>query len=310
LKFAPAEIAKWNEANAKLITGLVEQDLADLPGAIAQLKADGAELFEQIAPPEIAKELAKLSPADLIVIESDADWVPWELLAVDAKSDLLGERFVLVRSPIVKRGEELPPSAPKTVSPTLREALVIVGNDILNGADLPRQTFGDYAKRAKKPLEQPTWTELQTAVKGKDIVHFVCHGRGTKLYLDYGKDGGSKLLVKQASELGFDPGAVVFANACSSGTASPLLSSFQSFGKEFYLAGARPYIGTLGPVPQSLAVKFSALFYTRFALEGLSAADALRLARIDAAKTFKRPVWLLYCLYGNTSVTRRWSADA
>jgi hypothetical protein len=36
----------------------------------------------------------------------------------------------------------------------------------------------------------------------------------------------------------------------------------------------------------------------------------MRLARQEAAKTFKRPVWLLYCLYGNTPATRRWSAAA
>jgi len=308
LKFTSDEIARWNKTNAEFIAGLVEKDLTDRAGALGQLKADGNELFEQIAPRKFAEELAKLSPGDLIVIESDADWVPWELLAAEPNSDLLGDRFVIVRSPIIKKGDELPPNAPKAVSPTLQEALVIVGNEI-EGDDLARQTFGDYAKRAKKPLKQPDWTQLQAAVKGKDIIHFVCHGRGSKLYLDYGKDAGSKLLVKQAHQLGFDPGAVVFANACSSATASPLLSSFQSFGKEFYLAGARPYIGTLGPVPLALAVRFSALFYTHFALEGLSAADAMRLARIDAAKTFPRPVWLLYCLFGNTSVTRRWSAD-
>ena len=236
LKFTSDEIADGMRRMQSSSPDSSRRSLTDRAGALAS-SSRWQQLFEQIAPRKFAEELAKLSPGDLIVIESDADWVPWELLAAEPDSDLLGDRFVIVRSPIIKKGDELPPNAPKAGSPTLQEALVIVGNEI-EGDDLARQTFGDYAKRAKKPLKQPDWTQLQAAVKGKDIIHFVCHGRGSKLYLDYGKDAGSKLLVKQAHQLGFDPGAVVFANACGSATASPLLSSFQSFGKEFYLCGS------------------------------------------------------------------------
>lgn len=310
LRFTADVIDKWNRQQTSRIAELVGNDLADLDGAIAQLRADGAGLFEQIAPPEVAAVFARMDLADLIVIESDADWVPWELLATNVNSGLFGERFVLARAPIVKIPPEKSPNPPEAVSPTLRRALLVVGNEILNGPELHRLTFGDYSDRAGKPLEQPSWKTLQTEVRDKDIVHFVCHGRGDNLYLSYAADPGSRLSIKQAGSLGFDPGAVVFANACSSATASPQLADFQSFGREFYLAGARPFIGTLGPVPQTLAVKFSALFYTYFALEGLTAADSMRLARLAAAKTFRRPVWLLYCLYGNTSVTRRWSPTA
>jgi CHAT domain-containing protein len=185
---------------------------------------------------------------------------------------------------------------------------VIVGDMINDGTHLHERTFGNYSDRARPPLVEPDWNSLRSTVKDKDIIHFVCHGRGENLYLSYAADPGSRLSINQVSQLGFHAGAVVFANACRSATASPLLSDFQSFGRAFYLAGARPYIRTLGPVPQSLAVEFSAMFYSYFALEGLPAAQAMRMTRQQAAKTFKRPVWLFYCLYGNTSVTRRWSA--
>jgi hypothetical protein len=52
------------------------------------------------------------------------------------------------------------------------------------------------------------------------------------------------------------------------------------------------------------------MFYTRFALEGLPASSALKMARRDAARKFKRPLWLFYSIYGNVSAVRRWSAAA
>jgi len=73
------------------------------------------------------------------------------------------------------------------------------------------------------------------------------------------------------------------------------------------LIGARPFIGTLGPVEESEAVEFARLFYQYFADEGLPAGHAMRLARRDAERIFKAPTWLLYCLYGNAAVSRKWS---
>jgi hypothetical protein len=309
-RFNNAAIDTWNEQNAQTLRDLVEADLKDLNGALAFVSGQGSSLFEQVVPEAAADELRKLPPDALVVIESDADWVPWELLAIDAGGPPLGDRFVLVRAPLVTKRPTKPPNAPTAVPATLTRALLVVGDDIKNHATLSEQTFGTYADRASPPLVEPNWERLTSNAKDRDIVHFVCHGRGKILYLSYGADPGSRFAAKQAHELGFLPGAVVFANACKSGTASAQLSDFQSFGREFYLAGARPYIGTLGPVPQSLAVPFSALFYSFFALQGLSAAQAMRLARHEAAKTFKRPVWLLYCLYGNTPMARRWSASS
>ncbi len=72
------------------------------------------------------------------------------------------------------------------------------------------------------------------------------------------------------------------------------------------MAGARPFIGTLGPVPEEEAIGFSELFYQGFAVQGLSAGQAIRRARQQAKNQFRVPIWLFYSLYGNASVTRRW----
>ncbi len=72
------------------------------------------------------------------------------------------------------------------------------------------------------------------------------------------------------------------------------------------MAGARPFIGTLGPVPEEEAIGFSELFYQGFAVQGLSAGQAIRRARQQEKNQFHVPIWLFYSLYGNASVTRRW----
>jgi len=308
--FSTEQVETWSKKYAKLIREALGKSLdsKDMEGVLAGIIANGHQLFEEVAPPTLEDELAKIPDDQLVVIESDADWVPWELLAAHPAGPLLGQRLALVRSPLIT---ELPKSAvsvPAEVSRTIDRALLVVGDKISDPSRLHVLTFGPYADRAKPPLDNASWEELRREVSGKDVVHFACHGRSEPTYhLSYGPKVGSRLYKHQAAVLGLKPGAVVFANACSSGLAEPLVAEFQGFGQQFYLAGARPYIGTLGPVPESHAVEFAAMFYTRFAHEGLPAGHALLFARRDAAAKFKAPTWLFYCMYGNASAVRRWS---
>jgi len=308
--FGPQEISQWCTTQAPLIRRMLENDLSadDLAGVLARLAAIGHKLFAQIAPPLLSTKLAELRDDSIVVVDSDADWIPWELLASDPRGELWGERYVLARAPVVAAPPNAVISPPGMISSTLNHALLVVGDNIAQPQNLARRTFGEMEKRAV-PLIESTWLRLCSEVEGKDIVHFACHGRSDpNYYLSYGSGVGRRLEPNQVHALGLKWGATVFANACRSGTAELLLADFQSFGREFYYAGARPFIGTLGPVPEREAIDFAALFYRQFAFAGLPAGQAMRQARREAAKQFKKPIWLFYCLYGNPSVTKVWSA--
>lgn len=308
--FEPARVAAWQVEQSRLIREMLEPEPTpeDLDALRAQLAATGNELYAQIAPKGLESVLDGLNENALVVFDCDADWIPWELLASRPEGTLWGERFVLVRSPVASRPPHATIATPTTVTTALDRALLVVGDEIDRPGRVGQLTFGRMEARAAPPLIKASWAELQRDVAGKDIVHFVCHGRQQPSYhLSYREGVAGRLLPRQVHALGVKWGAVVFANACSSGASDLLLSDFQSFGREFYYAGARPFIGTLGPVPTREAVEFAGLFYEHFAIAGLPAGHALRMARQDAARRFKRPVWLFYCLYGSPSVVRRWS---
>lgn len=297
----------WLKEQADIVKSVLAENFsaADLPGVLSQLSAVGYAIFAQMAPSGLAAALDRLPDDALLVIESDADWIPWELLAAGAAGPVLGERFVLVRAPLITE-VPLKPAGPAPAPGNLDQVLLVVGDKIERPRDLPRLIFGGLADRADPPLIEPDWEKLRVRASGADIIHFACHGRsGPPYHLSYGPGAGRRLVPKQAAALGLKPGAVVFANACSSGAPDLLLGEFQSFGREFYLSGARPFIGTLGPVPEIEAVEFAALFYRKFAFAGLPAGHALREAKREARARFKSPIWLFYCLYGNASAACR-----
>ncbi len=308
--FGPQEAAGWIKTQAPMIQRMLQDELSQpvMAGVLSQLAATGYGLFAQVAPPTLAAELDSLQENALVVIDSDADWIPWELLASDPKQRLWGERFVLVRAPVMTKPPNAIVAPAGTLPTTLAQALLVIGDKIAEPGRLARRTFHGMAKRAEPPLVQGDWPQLCAAVAGKDIVHFTCHGRTDPTYhLSFREGIGGCLLPGQAHALGLKWGAVVFANACSSGATHLLLAEFQSFGREFYYAGARPFIGTLGPVRQEDAVEFASIFCEQFAFAGLPAGQALRRTKAESTKRFKRPIWLFYCLYGNPSVVRRWS---
>jgi hypothetical protein len=83
-----------------------------------------------------------------------------------------------------------------------------------------------------------------------------------------------------------------------------VLRDFESFGFSFYVRGARPFIGTLGPVPVKHAILLAHRFYEWFLLRGAPAGQALQHAKSDVLKELNNPFALFYCLYGPASVCR------
>ncbi|MDI4665652.1 CHAT domain-containing protein [Xanthobacter autotrophicus] len=311
-RFGPETAARLAADQGKYVRQTLENDLspADLAAVLAQLAALGFELYRQIAPPSLAAALAALPDNAIVVIDSDADWVPWELLACRPDDTLWGDRFLLVRAPVATVPPNSVVAPPSSLPTTLNRAALIVGDGIDRPTRLGSRTFGDKADRASPPLIEQDWNDIAAACKGKDIIHFACHGRRDPgYYLSYKAGIGGRLYPAEVHRLGLKWGAVVFANACGSATADLLLAEFQSFGREFYFAGARPFIGTLGPVPEVEAVQFAGLFYEEFAGAGLPAGQAMRQAKQRAAQQFKKPIWLYYCLYGLASTRRAWTLD-
>jgi hypothetical protein len=306
--FQNSDIQSWTTSLSDLTKHFLKTDHPpeDLAGVLAQLKGLGSQLLKQLCPPQAIAELEVIPNESVVAIESNADWVPWELLAFGGKDGFWGDRFVLARAPLLSA----PPNrvaAPSVTGPIDRATLV-VGDEIASQPDhIAKRTFGTMAMRADKPLVQTTWETLSRRASEADILHFLCHGRGQPYHLSYGAGVGQKLYPGQAQDLGLRYGTVVFANACNSGVAQLMLAQFQSFGSEFYVAGARPFIGTLGPVPEEEAIGFAQLFYEGFAVQGLSAGQAMRRARQETRRRCHVPIWLFYSLYGNASVTRRWS---
>jgi hypothetical protein len=154
-------------------------------------------------------------------------------------------------------------------------------------------------------LRESTLDSLREHVKNADIVHFTCHGRSQPVYhLSLGPGPARRLLPKQVEMLELKPGAVVFANACASDKMELLLREFESFGFNFYARGARPFIGTLGPVPVTHAIALAHRFYEWFIVRGAPAGQALQQAKFEITKELNNPFALFYCLYGPASACR------
>jgi CHAT domain-containing protein len=77
-----------------------------------------------------------------------------------------------------------------------------------------------------------------------------------------------------------------------------LLAEFESLGFEFYRIGARPFIGTLAPVPERHANKLASRYYHWLIDQRMTAIQALRNAKADVAADGGIPFWLFYCYYG------------
>ena len=311
-----SQVSDWVAQQSALVRSFLTDECSssdDLQGAVMGLRAIGCSLYEQLVPAAFTPILDRLPDGATVAIESNAHWVPWELLATRAAGPLLGERFQLIRIPRrpVLCADEPIDGVPleSTVDPGLaiQEALAVTGDNILSDtetqADLKEEIFG-VAAPIVRHLVEGTLPALHTAVVDADLIHFTCHGRSPPYHLSLGPGNARRFFIPQVRTLSLKPGAMVFINACNSAQSTLTLAEMENFGFEFYLRGARPFLGTLGPVPKSDAQCMARLFYASFIGEGLAAGDALAKAKREAAKILKRPTWMFYCLVGPASVRR------
>jgi len=316
--FTLEQAREWVAQQGSIIKDYLRQDYeteADLRGALSNIAAIGHGLFQQLVPKEIVQLAKDWPPGSVIAIDTNESWIPWELIHDDADGDFWGERFQIVRIPRVPPGSEeevaliVPAPAVTPECLEIQKIVSVVGDEIMVGNEVGNysveRTFGE-ASRYVTDIVQGTFDELQVALRDAEVVHFTCHGRTQPIYhLSYGPGPGRRLLIPQVDQLPIKPGAMIFANACASNQPELLLNEFQSFGWHFFVCGARPYIGTLGPVPIKHAITFAECFYKHFITEGLPAGLALRQAKRDVRKQYRNPFWLFYCLYGPASACMR-----
>jgi CHAT domain-containing protein len=96
------------------------------------------------------------------------------------------------------------------------------------------------------------------------------------------------------------PRAVVLLNACGSSRTNPLTSF--SFPRWFINWGHRAFIGTETTVPDAVASRFAASFYSRLLERRRPLGEALVWARRDLLRDFRNPLGLLYVVYGDTDL--------
>jgi len=308
------QVREWAERQSEIIQDYLREDYAtqaELNDALAGLRSIGHTLFEQLVPPQLAAQAAAWPPGSLVAIDSNEGWVPWELLCDSPSGQLWGERFQVIRTPRLPlrhpAGAAVSAAAIQT-GVEVKKIVSVVGDQIGMGNQpgmySARQTFGK-AEPLVRELVQAGFGDFQHEASDADVIHFTCHARGKPAYhLSLGPGASRRLLVGQVESLKLRPGVIVFANACASDKPEVFLTELQSFGWRFYSRGARPFIGTLGPVPSRHAIRFAQHFYRWFILEGQPAGLALREARREVAREFRNPFYLFYCLYGSASVGR------
>jgi len=94
----------------------------------------------------------------------------------------------------------------------------------------------DNKRRRKNRARRPACAEKSASEA--DILHWACHGGGWPDALSYGEDAPRRLIPGQARTLRLRHRTVVFANACGSAVPTLVLAQVQTFGREFYIAGA------------------------------------------------------------------------
>ncbi len=312
------DVARWTGKQGEIIKSFVEHDLAteaDLAGAISSLVAVGCTLFDQLGTDPLRAAIRSLPDNAIVAIESNESWIPWELLADSPDGPLWGERLQIVRAPRLLASED---AAELDDAPAIDDApgaapvqriLSVVGDGIRQGAGAGlyqgAAMFGAPAAIVSEVVEG-TAADVKAGAADADLVHFTCHGYSEPYYyLSLGPGAGRRLLTAQVKQLQLKPGAVVFANACSSDRAQLWLTELESLGWNFYLQGARPFIGTLGPVPVKHAVELAKEFYFWFLSRGLPAGQAMRTARAEIRRRSNNPFFLFYSLYGPASISRR-----
>ena len=276
----------------------------------SNLQGIGENLITTLIPAEVIDKIREWEQDSVLVISTDEQWIPWELM--HDGDNFWGTKFRLVRCARTNDRREVPREFRPDVSTKDRYGVVnAVGGGI-------KTKFSDYEVRAAQlfssfslipppmVLEQKPFAALRKALVGAHLLHLTCHGHlephMLQIYSD--KQLSQNLLPTTIKQLHIEPGCLVFANACSSDVPTLNLGKMQGFGWEFYRQGADAFVGTLGTIPTEQAINFAEAVYKELFRtdKKITLAEAIATAK-QAAQGERNLFWLLYCIYGNPDFT-------
>ena len=287
------------------------------------LRAFGADLWDQIIPPGLQTELwANRDKIRSIMVFSEEPFIPWEIVHMKEPGKRLGsEPLFLAQKGLVRWLHNFgwPPQ-----SLALRK-------------DRCRYIAPDYPHPDYKlPQAQKEAAFLQeklgaTAVTPHlndvrkllheggtfDLLHFAGHGvaehdniANAQLMLEGRIDGSdyvpsylSATTVEQFARLDDAAGnrPIVVVNACQAGRAGYKLSGMGGFARAFLTGKAGIFVGALWSVGDEPARTFTEEFYERL-LAGDRLAEAGIAAR-EKARASGEATWLAYVIYGHPHAT-------
>ncbi len=270
------------------------------------LQSVGTDLFNMLIPPEVAKRVRNWKLGSPVIISTNEQWIPWELMYDDG--EFWGKKFIIARYPRLSDAQNLPDkSRPESKGERQIKRIVnVVGGDVpLSEADRAAQLFSTLLPpESVQLLSKQSIAALVKALPGADALHCTCHGHLEPHLLqiagDKNKTRIENLLPETIQRLPLEAGSLVFANACASTVPVLTFGKFSSFGWKFYQRGAAAFIGTLGAVPVKYAVNFAEIVYRELFNrdERITIGQAVARAK-EIAASERNLFWLLYCIYGD-----------
>jgi CHAT domain-containing protein/uncharacterized protein associated with vWA-MoxR-VMAP ternary system len=292
------------------------------------LRTYGAELYDELVPPEVQSQLWEVRDALIaILVVSEEPFIPWEIVHL---------------KPSRKPGSPAPPVGKKETHFLAEKGLV---RWLANYSEAPDQirirkgrgyyTIPDYPdaswKLPEAQKEIPFLASLNTKEQradrnalrqllsnpgAVDHFHFAGHGEAelqskkvpappAKLMMlgnikdaQYVPEYFESDWVGQHGDLSGPDGnrPLIVLNACQVGRANWKLTSVGGFAQAFLSRGAGAFVSTLWAVGDDVAHTFTECFY-RSLLKGNTIAAAARQARREACKA-REGTWLAYVVYG------------
>lgn len=265
-------------------------------------QALGKSLFKALVPQPFADQAKKWAPGSTILISTNEQWIPWELM--HDGHDFWGHKFVLARYPRLCDRKRVTPSGQsrQAVRCSVKRIVNVVGGNVpeVEAKRAASLFAGLPSSISVTILQQQPISALVKALNEAEVLHLTCHGLLEPHRLQVASDRSrvNNLLPNTVQELPLGMGSMVFANACASAQPFVAFGTFGSFGWEFYRQGVDVFIGTLGPVPTKYAVAFAEAVYEKLIAQHGTVGEALLHARKEAAER-NNLFWLLYCLFGD-----------
>lgn len=286
---------------------------------VARLRDLGAELYVQLVPEPIRRELWRhRNVIGSIEAISEEPFIPWEIAhLVEPDHPVATDRtWFLGELGLIRWLDNLdwPPATLRLRAG--RVWYVIPDYPVpqwkLTGAQAERQVLTGLFGAQPAPVDSLSLVNLLRHSSEVDLLHFACHGTANNAAIwnaglmlegrvvngDYHPDPLEVSQVRHNSCLRHADGTqpVVFVNACQVGRRGYMLAGTGGFADAFLRCGAGVFVGTLWSVGDSPALSFASVFY-----QHLKAGDTLIQASCSARASAREheATWLSYTVYGH-----------